>query len=139
MYAEKLKHFENVENLGGKAWQHAVMCDFFNNSLITDCSIPCFHYQQLFEFLLKHILETRTQYGAYPDSNKLDKLLLQATKQTKMSVDYEKYTSSLITLTVCADLYHYDTYLSCATYQHIIDSLNPLLDQLAEFSKPQQD
>ena len=23
MYAEKLKQFENVENLGGKAWEHA--------------------------------------------------------------------------------------------------------------------
>ncbi len=27
MYAEKLKQFENVENLGGKAWEHAVMID----------------------------------------------------------------------------------------------------------------
>jgi hypothetical protein len=27
MYAEKLKQFHNVENLGGKAWEHAVMID----------------------------------------------------------------------------------------------------------------
>lgn len=139
MYAEKLKHFKNVENLGGKAWEHAVMCDILDDLQITDYSIYCFHYQQLFEFLLKHLLETRTQYGAYPDSNKLDNLLLQVTKQTGISVDYEKYTSSLIALTTYADLHRYHDFLGCDTYQHITNSLNPLLDQLAEFSKPQQD
>jgi len=28
MYADQLKAFENVENLAGKAWQHAVNLDF---------------------------------------------------------------------------------------------------------------
>jgi len=43
MYAEQLKAFENVENLAGKAWQHAVNLDFIEKTNIKDCSLHCFH------------------------------------------------------------------------------------------------
>jgi hypothetical protein len=56
MYAEKLKQFENVENLGGKAWEHAVIIDLAEKSGIKDCSMHCFHYQQMFELLFKQAL-----------------------------------------------------------------------------------
>ena len=62
MYAEKLKQFHNVENLGGKAWEHAVMIDLVEKSDIKDCAMHCFHYQQMFELLLKHLLETQTEF-----------------------------------------------------------------------------
>jgi len=41
MYAELLKHFENVENLGGKAWQHAMNVDSIDQMNIKDILI---HY-----------------------------------------------------------------------------------------------
>ena len=64
MYAEKLKHFENVENLGGKAWEHAVAIDLLATVKLKDCSMHCVHYQQMLEMLLKHLLETKSIYGA---------------------------------------------------------------------------
>jgi hypothetical protein len=135
MYAEKLKHFENLENLGGKAWQHAIACDFFDNSPVKDCSMHCFHYQQLFELLFKHILETRSEFGAYPLIHKLDRLLKQAVKETDLNVDAGKYNDALVALTMCAEAYRYNFLLNCETYKNTVNSLNPLLDGLAELSK----
>jgi hypothetical protein len=43
IYAEKLKHFENIENLGGKAWEHAVVIDLLATVKLKDCSMHCFH------------------------------------------------------------------------------------------------
>jgi len=42
MYADLLKDFENSENLGGKAWQHAVNIDLIEQINIKDCSLHCF-------------------------------------------------------------------------------------------------
>ena len=92
MYAEKLKQFENVKNLGGKAWEHAKACDLIDGGGIDDCSLHCFHYQQLFELLFKHLLETRTKYASYPLIHKLDKLLLQTIEQANLNVDFEVTT-----------------------------------------------
>jgi hypothetical protein len=55
MYQDKLKHFENIENLAGKSWEHAVAIDVFNNTNIKDCSIHCLHFQQMFELFFKHL------------------------------------------------------------------------------------
>ncbi len=135
MYTEKLNHFENVKNLGGKAWEHAVACDVISKTPVQDCSMHCFHYQQLFELLLKHLLETRTKYGAYPRTHKLDKLLLQVIDDTGFNPESSKYIDPLNTITVCAEAYRYNFLLDCTTYQRSVEILNPLLDQLAEFSK----
>jgi putative addiction module killer protein len=43
----------NQESLIGKAWQHASAIDLIETSDIKDCSMHCFHYQQMFEMLLK--------------------------------------------------------------------------------------
>lgn len=72
MYAEKFKAFENVENLGGKAWEHAMAIDLISASKIKHCSMCCFYYQQRFELLLKHLLETKTKSGAFPRSHTLN-------------------------------------------------------------------
>jgi len=75
MYADKLKQFENIENLGGKAWEHAIACDVISQTPVKDCSLHCFHYQQMFELLFKYILETHSEFGAYPMTHKLDKAI----------------------------------------------------------------
>jgi HEPN domain-containing protein len=133
MYAEKLKAFENVENLGGKAWEHAKACDLIDGAGIKDCSLHCFHYQQMFELLLKHLLETRTEFGAYPLIHKLDRLLKQAIKETDFDTDVDKYAAELNALTVCAEAYRYNFLLNCETYQRSVNVLNVLLDELTEF------
>jgi HEPN domain-containing protein len=135
MYAEKLKQFENVENLGGKAWQHARSCDLLEQEKFKDCSMHCFHFQQLFELLLKHILETRTEFGAYPLIHKLDRLLKQVVKETSFNADAESLASELNALTVCAEAYRYNFLLNCDTYKSTVERLNPLLDELAQFAQ----
>ncbi len=134
MYAEKLKQFENVENLGGKAWEHAVMIDLAEKSGIKDCAMHCFHYQQMFELLFKHLLETKTEFGAYPHTHKLNKLLEQFAKQTSFEVDSLRYFDALNTVTVCAEAYSYNFLIDCKTYQRSVEILNVLLDELVEFT-----
>ena len=133
MYADKLKQFENIENLGGKAWEHAIACDVISQTPVKDCSLHCFHYQQMFELLFKYILENYSEFGAYPMTHKLDRLLLQVIKETEFKVNAEKYTSHLIALTVCAEVYRYNFLLNCETYQSTVKNLNPLLDELIAF------
>ncbi len=135
MYTEKLQHFENVKNLGGKAWEHAKVCDWVSSSGIDDCAMHCFHFQQIFELLFKHLLETHTEFGAYPLIHKLDRLLKQVVKETDFDVDAAKYTAELNALTMCAESYRYNFLLNCETYKDTVNALNPLFDQLAEFSK----
>ena len=72
MYADKLHYFENVENLGGKAWEHATAMDLISHSQIANGSMHGFHDQQMFEWRLKHLLETKTTSGAFPRSHKLN-------------------------------------------------------------------
>jgi len=55
MYQDKLKNFKNIENLAGKAWEHAIAIDVLVTTEIKDCSIECFHYQQMMELFFKHI------------------------------------------------------------------------------------
>lgn len=130
MYAEKLKQFENVENLGGKAWEHAVIVDLTEKSGIKDCSMHCFHYQQMFELLFKHLLETKTEFGAYPQTHKLNKLLAQFVKETGFNVESLHYADALNTVTVCAEAYRYNFLIDCTIYRHSVEVLNVLLDEL---------
>lgn len=44
-------------------------------------------------------------------------------------------TLILNTITVCAEAYRYNFLLDCTTYQRSVEILNPLFDELAEFSK----
>lgn len=134
MYTEKLTQFKNAENLGGKAWEHAVMLDFAEQSDIKDCSMHCFHYQQLFELLFKHLLETRTKYGAYPCTHKLNRLLAQLVEDTDFKTDVDKYEPHLTAITVCAEAYRYNFLIDCNAYRKDVLALNPLLNELIEFT-----
>jgi len=133
MYAEKLQRFENLENLGGKAWEHAVLIDFTAKSGIKDCAMHCFHYQQLFEMLLKHLLETRSKYGAYPRTHKLNKLLEQLIELSEFETDKSKYFMALQVISVCAEEYRYNFLIDCEGYWEGVKLADELLEQLLAF------
>jgi hypothetical protein len=134
MYADKLQQFENVENLAGKAWEHATAIDLISNSKITNCSIHCFHYQQMFELLMKHLLETKTKSGAFPRSHKLNHLFVLVIEGLELDLDKDKYFDALGTITTCAEAYRYDFSLDCETYKHAVSSLDVLLDELIKLT-----
>jgi hypothetical protein len=134
MYADKLQHFENVENLAGKAWEHATAIDLIGGSKIKNCSMHCFHYQQMFELLLKHLLETKTKSGAFPRSHKLNQLFVLVIEGLELDVDKDKYFDALGTITTCAEAYRYDFSLDCETYKHAVSSLDVLLDELIKLT-----
>jgi len=96
MYQKLFKNFENVKNLGGKAWEHAIAVDFFNTSKIQDCSIHCFHYQQMLECFFKHILETKSPIGSYSRTHKLNKLLEELIFLTAFKTDKSKNISIIL-------------------------------------------
>jgi hypothetical protein len=134
MYADKLQQFENVENLAGKAWEHATAIDLISNSKIKNCSMHCFHYQQMFELLLKHLLETKTKSGAFPRSHKLSPLFVLVIEGLELDLDKDKYFDALGTITTCAEAYRYDFSLDCETYKHAVSSLDVLLDELIKLT-----
>ncbi|MEN8220995.1 MAG: hypothetical protein ABFS56_32515, partial [Pseudomonadota bacterium] len=133
MYQEHFKAFENVNNLGGKAWEHAVAIDLLNSSNIQDCSIHCFHYQQMFECFFQHILETNSQFGAY--SHKLNKLLEEVISATTFKTNKSKYRSDLIIISVCAEEYRYNFDIDCQGYLDSVAICDELIKELIEFEK----
>jgi HEPN domain-containing protein len=133
MYQELFKTFANVKNLGGKAWEHAVALDLLNNSAIQDCSIHCFHYQQMLECLFKHLLETQSQFGAYSKSHQLNKLLEEVIASTAFRTDKSKYRGDLIAITVYAEEYRYNFDIDCQTYPESVVVCDELLKELLAF------
>lgn len=131
MYQELFKAFENVKNLSGKAWEHAVAIDLLNSSNIQNCSIHCFHYQQMFECFFKHLLETKSQYGAYSKSHKLNKLLEEVISATAFKTNNSKYRSDLTVITVCAERYNFD--IDCQGYLDSVAVCDELIKELIEF------
>jgi hypothetical protein len=135
MYQELFKAFDNVKNLGGKAWEHAVAIDFFHSSCIQDCSIHCFHYQQMFECFFKHILETKSQFGAYSKSHQLNKLLEEVIGATAFKTNKSKYRGDLIAITVCAEEYRYNFDIDCQGYFESVAICDDLIKELIEFER----
>jgi HEPN domain-containing protein len=137
MYSELFKQFENAENLAGKAWQHAVNIDLLEKTTIKDCSIHCFHYQQMLEMLMKHLLETKSKYGAYSHSHKLHKLLEELIETTEFKTDKTKYRMALQVITVCAEEYRYNFLIDCEGYRDSVNIANELLNELLLFENTQ--
>ncbi|MDM8564742.1 hypothetical protein QUF74_03730 [Candidatus Halobeggiatoa sp. HSG11] len=135
MYQEIFKAFENVKSLGGKAWEHATAIDLLSSSNIQDCSIHCFHYQQMFECFFKHILETKSQFGAYSKSHKLNKLLEEVIATTTFKTDKSKYRGDLIAITVCAEEYRYNFDIDCQGYFDSVAICDELIKELVEYEK----
>ena len=130
MYEDRFKSFENVENLAGKAWEHAVTLDVLNNTNIKDCSIHCFHYQQMFELYFKHLLETQSEFGSYSKSHKLQKLLEEVVVNTGFKTDKSKYFMALQVITVCAEEYRYNFLIDCSGYKQSVEVCDELLNEL---------
>ncbi|KOR30008.1 hypothetical protein TI03_00700 [Achromatium sp. WMS1] len=135
MYQELFDVFKNVKNLGGKAWEHAVAIDVLSNTTIEDCSIHCFHYQQMFECLFKHILETKTQFHAYSRSHHLNNLLEEVIGSTSFRTDKSKYRGDLTGITVCAEEYRYNFDINCKAYHEMVNVCDELLKELIAFAQ----
>ena len=135
MYINKFIEFENVENLAGKAWEHAVAIDTLKQTDIKDCSIECFHYQQMLELFIKHLLETKSKFGSYSKSHKLNKLLEELIYVTNFKTDKTQYFEALQTITICAEQYRYNFMIDCLGYKHAVETLNDFIDELLEFNK----
>jgi len=133
MYQEKFKRFENVENLAGKSWEHAVAIDVLNTTNIKDCSIHCFHYQQMFELFFKYLLETKSEFGSYSKSHKLQRLLEEVIAHTTFHTDKDKYFMALQVITVCAEEYRYNFLIDCIGYKRSVNICDDLLDELLKF------
>jgi len=133
MYQHKFKQFENVENLAGKAWEHAVAIDVLNNTNIKDCSIHCFHYQQMLELFFKHLLEVKTQFGSYSKTHKLQRLLEELIANTEFKTNKSQYFMALQVITVCAEEYRYNFLIDCEGYKQSVAVVDILLDELLEF------
>ena len=133
IYQELFKDFENTKNLSGKAWEHAVAIDLLNSSNIEDCSIHCFHYQQMFECFFKHMLETKSQFGSYSKSHKLNKLLEEVIQATAFKTNKSKYRSDLMVITVCAEEYRYNFDIDCQGYLDSVVICNELLKEIIRF------
>ncbi len=135
MYRELFQEFENTKNLGGKAWEHAVALDLLAETNIEDCSIHCFHYQQMMECFLKHILETKSKFGSYSKSHKLNKLLEEVIETTSFKTNQTKYRSDLIVITVCAEEYRYNFDIDCKDYTESVAICDELLKELITYEK----
>ena len=135
MYQNKFKNFENIENLAGKAWEHAVAIDVLNTTNIKDCSIHCFHYQQMIELLFKHILETKSQFGSYSKGHKLHRILEEVIANTTFKTDKSQYFMALQVITVCAEEYRYNFLIDCAGYRQSVDICDNLLSELLVFNQ----
>jgi hypothetical protein len=133
MYQKKLSAFENIETLAGKAWEHAVVLDHFAGMNIKDCSIACFHYQQMVELLIKHLSETQSQYGSYSKSHKLNKLLEELIFLTDFKTNKSRYQMALQTITVCAEQYRYNFLIDCQGYEQAVKICNGLIDELLSY------
>jgi hypothetical protein len=125
MYQEKFKQFENIENLAGKSWEHAVAIDVLNKTTIKDCSIHCFHY----------LLETKSEFGSYSITHKLQKLLDEVVANTPFKTDKGKYVMALQVITVCAEEYRYNFLIDCDGYHQSIQICDVLLDELLNFER----
>ena len=136
MYSDIFKSFENAENLAGKAWQHAVIIDLIEKTTIKDCSIHCFHYQQMLEMLMKYLLETKSEYHAYSHSHKLHRLLEELIATTAFKTDKTKYRMALQVITVCAEEYRYNFLIDCEGYKDSVVIANELLNELLLFTNP---
>ncbi len=134
MYKNKFIEFENIENLAGKAWEHAVAIDTLKQTNIKDCSIECFHYQQMLELFIKHLLETKSKFGSYSKSHKLNKLLEELLYLTDFKIDETKYFEALQTITICAEQYSYNFMIDCLGYKHAVGIVDNLVTELLKFN-----
>jgi len=87
------------------------------------------------ELFFKHLLETKSQFGSYSKSHKLQKLLEEVIANTKFKTDKTKYFMALQVITVCAEEYRYNFLFDCDGYKQSVNICDNLLDELIEFNR----
>jgi len=69
--------------------------DLIEKTNIKDCSLHCFHYQQMFEMLFKFVLETKSKHSLYSRTQKLNKLLEEVIEYTDFKTNKMSYRMTL--------------------------------------------
>lgn len=70
----------------------------------------------MLELFFKHLLETKSEFGLYTRTHKLQKLLEEVVASTPFKTDKNKYFMALQVITVCAEEYRYNFLTDCASY-----------------------
>jgi hypothetical protein len=87
----------------------------------------------MFECFFKYILETKSQFGSYSKSDKLNKLLEEVIQATAFKTNKSKYRSDLMVITVCAEEYRYNFDIDCQGYLDSVVICNELLKEIISF------
>jgi len=138
MYRKLFKQYENMENLAGKAWQHAVNIELIEQEGFKDCSLHCFHYQQMLEMFIKYLLVIKSKYGSYSHTHKLHRLIEELIEHTDFKTDKTKYRMPLQVITVCAEEYRYNVLIDCEAYNDSVKLGNELLNELINFASVEE-
>ena len=86
----------------------------------TCCCYRCF----------KHLLETKSEFGSYSKTHKLQKLLEEVIANTGFKTDKSKYFMALQVITVCAEEYRYNFLIDCSGYKQSVEVCDELLNEL---------
>lgn len=78
-------------------------------------------------------MKTRSQFGSYSKTHKLQKLLEEVIANTKFTTDKTKYVMALQVITVCAEEYRYNFLIDCDGYKQSVMICNQLLEELIKF------
>jgi hypothetical protein len=78
-------------------------------------------------------LETRTAFGSYSKTHKLQRLLEEVIANTEFKTNKSQYFMALQVITVCAEEYRYNFLIDCEGYKQSVVVADVLLDELLEF------
>jgi hypothetical protein len=93
----------------------------------------------MIELFFKHLLETKSQFGSYSRTHKLQKLLEEVIAITKFTTDKTRYFMALQVITVCAEEYRYNFLIDCDGYKQSIIICDQLLEELLAFENDKTD
>jgi len=79
------------------------------------------------------LLETRSKFGAYSKTHKLQKLLEEIIANTAFRTDKTKYFMALQVITVCTEEYRYNFLLDNEGYKQSVQICDQLLEELIQF------
>jgi hypothetical protein len=89
----------------------------------------------MLELFIKHILETKSKFGSYSKSHKLNKLLEELIYLTDFKTDTAKYFEALQTITICTEQYRYNFMIDCLGYKHAVTIVDDFVNELLKFNK----
>lgn len=84
----------------------------------------------MFELYFKHLLETKSEFGSYSKTHKLQKLLEEVIANAGFKTDKSKYFMALQVITVSAEEYRYNFLIDCSGYKSSVEVCDELLNEL---------